>query len=411
MRVPSLILLSSVALTLLVRAEDVNVAASASTTSVSADAAKISENIAAALPIEAAAAAVVSAGEKAAAAVVAPEAEKTYPVGNGIVYTKSSFFGDNKDMKTTSGLQAKINAMSFVANMLGINLGIGTGGSDDKDGDGDKDESIDPWYLIPLYGDDGYEKRPVPSGCAALTFKDQMACVYESIWDQQGNSGEVVLNQSKSPKSDKTPTNDKASVKDKASEESNPSESVSTPEEVKGEDVAKVNPKTVKRSEVPSEVETKQIDDKKPAKKDEVVSVKDVKVKAAVDSTVEAINGKDENSTSNEDSKGESEEDEDEDEDDENEASGSDAKSVPSSDEKSIPSSDEKSIPSSDEKPDILKKFTATAEGIRICLLGGCDSDGKPRHKIHHKQKKFLKQFRGKALKIDGSTGCPIPSK
>ncbi|KAI8597162.1 hypothetical protein EDD21DRAFT_357513 [Dissophora ornata] len=30
-------------------------------------------------------------------------------------------------------------------------------------------------------------------------------------------------------------------------------------------------------------------------------------------------------------------------------------------------------------------------------------------HKVNHKQKKFLKQFRGKALQIDGNTGCPLP--
>lgn len=62
------------------------------------------------------------------------------------------------------------------------------------------------------------------------------------------------------------------------------------------------------------------------------------------------------------------------------------------------------------------------ANGIRICVLGICigdnddedeNEDDKPkrRHKIHHKQKKYLKQFMGKALKIDGRTGCPIPSK
>jgi hypothetical protein len=69
---------------------------------------------------------------------------------------------------------------------------------------------------------------------------------------------------------------------------------------------------------------------------------------------------------------------------------------------------------------DVTKKDKQVdSNGIRICLLGGCsdddddddNNDNDERRKIRHKQKKFLKQFLGKALKIDGRTGCPIPSK
>ncbi|KAF9121881.1 hypothetical protein BGW39_010189, partial [Mortierella sp. 14UC] len=58
---------------------------------------------------------------------------------------------------------------------------------------------------------------------------------------------------------------------------------------------------------------------------------------------------------------------------------------------------------------------------ISICIGGSChpndddedddeESSGR-RRKIHHNQKKFLKQFQGKALKIAGRTGRPIPSR
>ncbi|KAF9438597.1 hypothetical protein BGZ76_006649 [Entomortierella beljakovae] len=54
------------------------------------------------------------------------------------------------------------------------------------------------------------------------------------------------------------------------------------------------------------------------------------------------------------------------------------------------------------------------SNGISLCLLGPCDNDEDEehhnhRHRIYHKQRKFLKQFRGKALIIDDKTGCPLP--
>ncbi|KAF9429835.1 hypothetical protein BGZ94_009297 [Podila epigama] len=55
---------------------------------------------------------------------------------------------------------------------------------------------------------------------------------------------------------------------------------------------------------------------------------------------------------------------------------------------------------------------TVDASGIRICVGGGCDDEDDREEKgekvIRHKQKKFLKQFRGKALFIDSGTGCPL---
>ncbi|KAG0299391.1 hypothetical protein BGZ98_010090 [Dissophora globulifera] len=38
------------------------------------------------------------------------------------------------------------------------------------------------------------------------------------------------------------------------------------------------------------------------------------------------------------------------------------------------------------------------------------ESERRQQRKVNHKQRQFLKQFRGKALEIDGSTGCPVPS-
>ncbi|KAG0362487.1 hypothetical protein BGX24_005106 [Mortierella sp. AD032] len=75
----------------------------------------------------------------------------------------------------------------------------------------------------------------------------------------------------------------------------------------------------------------------------------------------------------------------------------------------------------SDNNSKAKKATDVDPEGIHICLLGPCkddeedreeeEEDDSKRRKIHHKQKKFLKKFRGKALKIDGRTGCPIPSE
>ncbi|KAI1320828.1 hypothetical protein EDD11_009785 [Mortierella claussenii] len=42
-------------------------------------------------------------------------------------------------------------------------------------------------------------------------------------------------------------------------------------------------------------------------------------------------------------------------------------------------------------------------EGLFICSLGPCQ-------RIRHRQRKFLRRFRGRALLIDAETSCPIPS-
>ncbi|KAG0090920.1 hypothetical protein BGZ93_003894 [Podila epicladia] len=57
-------------------------------------------------------------------------------------------------------------------------------------------------------------------------------------------------------------------------------------------------------------------------------------------------------------------------------------------------------------------KGTVDANGIHICLLGPCDDDSVDQGtRIKHKNKAFLKQFRGKALWIDSLTECPLPSE
>lgn len=65
--------------------------------------------------------------------------------------------------------------MGFLANMLGIHIGIGDDST--KNGGGtetDKVEGSDLWDTTPLYGDDRYVARPVPKGCPELSFQDQM---------------------------------------------------------------------------------------------------------------------------------------------------------------------------------------------------------------------------------------------
>ncbi|KAF9216811.1 hypothetical protein BGZ59_007912 [Podila verticillata] len=56
-------------------------------------------------------------------------------------------------------------------------------------------------------------------------------------------------------------------------------------------------------------------------------------------------------------------------------------------------------------------KGAVDLSGIHICLLVPCDDDNDDEDtRIDHIQKKFLKQFKGKALRIDSRTGCPLPS-
>ncbi|KAF9293470.1 hypothetical protein BGZ74_011700 [Mortierella antarctica] len=106
------------------------------------------------------------------------------PVGKGIVMTTTSF------SKSTNG--------GFLANLLGIDvdMNIGDDGKDKKETvkkmDGDlEDEMLIP-DDVPLYGDDDYVPRPLPAQptgqppCPSLKFLDQV------VWDMQGSSGEII---------------------------------------------------------------------------------------------------------------------------------------------------------------------------------------------------------------------------
>ncbi|KAG0199678.1 hypothetical protein BGX28_007092 [Mortierella sp. GBA30] len=162
MRVQSIILLSSVALTLLLRAEALPAPANSVSKSPKIDNALST-------PVD-------STGEK------KEDEEEMFPVGHGIVYTKAHFFvnKDNKDNKPRT-------AMGYLKSLLDIG-GINLGGKDKKDKDKNKKMKANDnknswrttWDELTLYGDADYVKRPVPEGCHKLSFNDQM------IWDQQG---------------------------------------------------------------------------------------------------------------------------------------------------------------------------------------------------------------------------------
>jgi hypothetical protein len=143
MRLPTVILLSS-ALALLVRAEEPSTAVGA----------KVDIPLATPAPIK------------------RIESLAEIPVGKGIVYSKTTFFTDDKkeDKETMTGTD-------FAANLLGINLGINIGGNakTKKNNTHGEDKSPDyVWNNLPLYGDDNYTPRPVPAGCDELSFLDQM---------------------------------------------------------------------------------------------------------------------------------------------------------------------------------------------------------------------------------------------
>ncbi|KAG0282700.1 hypothetical protein BGZ96_000199 [Linnemannia gamsii] len=325
MRIPTIVLLSSVALSLLVNAENTPPAPTTTNPAVIAVTPPNAANIA-----EATAAA---ADTKAEPEVKAEESRpwkmkedgKIYPVGKGIVYTKTTFVVDDNNTKNSKdGKEADIGAQSLLGDLLGIDINIGGGGGKKKRDPPTKippaAEETDPDY-IPLYGDDGYKPRPVPKGCTELVFLDQM------IWNQQGNSGPIE--QGEGPESTTPPVS--TSARDDT-------DSPSTAE--------------ADKKDTPLSPATDDNKDEKIAAKIETSSV--------------------------------------------------------------LPVVDPKDINKKDKEVD--------SKGIRICLLGICigdndddedekDGDKQKRRKIHHKQKSFLKQFMGRALKIDGSTGCPIPSR
>ncbi|KAG0078257.1 hypothetical protein BGZ93_001408 [Podila epicladia] len=113
------------------------------------------------------------------------------PVGKGIVVTTTSF--------------SKSNHGGFLANLLGIdadllNIGVSDGDNSktmkmDSDG-GVKIEVPDD---VPLFGDDGYVPRPLPAQptgqlpCPTLMFIDQM------IWDMQGSKGTIEFRPTPTP--------------------------------------------------------------------------------------------------------------------------------------------------------------------------------------------------------------------
>ncbi|KAI8355240.1 hypothetical protein B0O80DRAFT_448830 [Mortierella sp. GBAus27b] len=238
--------------------------------------------------------------------------------------------------------------MTFVGNLLGIDLdlgiGIGIGGGKDKGRDKGRNKGKTPpgvrdwtlsWEELVLYGDDGYEKRPVPEGCPKLEFENQM------IWDQQGNRGGEFTNDS-APKARRDLKTD-------------------------GADDKKETVEIVKGSTPSSEATTEETKVVPESGDDKTVN------KAPTEEDTKPSEGGDKGTTP------------------------TDIKEDDKKDTKKV-------------KPD----------GIQICLLGPCDNDDddrdkdgddeRPRHhRIYHKQKRFLKQYRGRALRIDSVTKCPLP--
>ncbi|KAG0060370.1 hypothetical protein BGZ89_012317 [Linnemannia elongata] len=179
MRIPTIVLLSSVALSLLVNAETTPPAPAA------AAVAPIAANVAAA---PAAAADTKPDDIEALSSLKMKEDGKTYPVGKGIVFTKTTFVVDdkNKDKISATAIKddddgeektAEFSVQGFLGNLLGIDINLGGDGKKKKDPPTDSTtppaEETDPDY-IPLYGDEGYKPRPVPKGCPELIFLDQM---------------------------------------------------------------------------------------------------------------------------------------------------------------------------------------------------------------------------------------------
>ncbi|KAK3807631.1 MAG: hypothetical protein J3Q66DRAFT_406161 [Benniella sp.] len=306
--------------------------------------------------------------------------EKMYPVGKGIVYTKTSFFVDEqgKEKKNDKvegeetqtqdqGIQPQeqeqrqqqeqLQEQQVQGKESNLGIGIGVGGGDggkSKHKGKSKGKSKDAttqdrelsWDELVLYGDDGYEKRPVPKGCDELGFEDQM------IWDQQGNKGEII-NYSVSKVQDDQQQQEEGELVD------GKELTIGTPSSA-GMQSLKTAPLLRQRMIVATLVDAK-VEDKgavpPPAEANSPITAPETKK----DSTIDVKEKKDDKKVS----------------------------------------------------PD----------GISICLLGPCDDDDKDkdkdgegsdgsqqrRHqKVHHKQKRFLKKFRGMALLIDGKTGCPV---
>ncbi|KAF9910567.1 hypothetical protein EC991_006126 [Linnemannia zychae] len=383
MRIPTIILLSSVALSLLVSAEN-------TPTTNAVVAAPIAANIAADLAIDKPAdtkedpksdikpAAEENAKAEPGTSLKMKEDDKLYPVGNGIVFTKTTFSVDNKDDKTKNTEEGsdKFSATGFMDGLLdtllGIDINLGGGGSKKKkDPPADSPstppvEETDPDY-IPLYGDDGYKPRPVPKGCNDLSFLDQM------IWDQQGNRGQVEGPEATTP--------------------ALPANAIAPPVAVEADKKADAEPTDV--------TDKKDTTDKKDAtgKKDsadkkDTTDKKDAAEKKDTHEPEDAANKKIDSEADDDKSQ----------------------KVLAHIDSSAITVTDKKDNISPKDSKDISAENVSPSL-ISICIPGPCheddDDDDEKGHRkrIRHKQKKFLKQFLGKALKIDGRTGCPIPSR
>ncbi|KAF9550462.1 hypothetical protein EC957_000136 [Mortierella hygrophila] len=340
MRIPTIVLLSSVALSLLVTAETTPPAVAAAAASAIAP---ISANVAA--PADTT---TQPEDMEPLNSLKMKEDGKTYPVGKGIVFTKTTFVVDdkNKDKSATKDGRAEFSVQGLLGDLLGIDINLGGGGGKKKKKGPPSDsgsttttppaEETDPDY-IPLYGDDGYKPRSVPKGCPELSFLNQM------IWDQQGNNGSIEGPASTTPPVS-SPADASASSPSEADADKNASE------------IEKRDPPAA-AAEDKSNKATTTTEPKDKDEKEKLITKINTSAATVIDPK-DLFNGK------------------------------------------------------------VPKEFDT--KGIRICLLGGCgkddddedeDNDGKKkRRRVHHKQKKFLKQFKGKALKIDGRTGCPIPS-
>ncbi|KAF9333974.1 hypothetical protein BG006_002906 [Podila minutissima] len=249
------------------------------------------------------------------AQVVIPDPDVTTPAppkpGTTAPSNPDKHIAEDKVVHEESALEEKLSASNsqkktaglldgLLDGLLGIDINLG-GKMKSKNAPADDEKD---WHRLRLYGDDGYEPRPLsvqPDGepnCEVLPFRDQM------IWDQQGNRGHYF--------------NAPNSNAEKASEEGIPKAETIANSADDGTDAAP-----------PS---------------------------SSSPHTYEIINGK--------------------------------------------------------KIADIKdNKGTVDANEIHICLFGPCDEDSVDKDtRIHHKMKKFLKQFKGKALRIDSRTGCPLSS-
>ncbi|KAF9579561.1 hypothetical protein BGW38_004132 [Lunasporangiospora selenospora] len=360
MQLPSLVLLSSVALALIAQAAPID-----SNVNVPSDNPEIISPHARTSPIE-------------------------HPVGNGIVYSSTSFLAstpledipvnpeaNNAQDASASVPPAASDPFGSIAAMLsgGMKDGLQTLGTSDLESlisieigspskKEDDDEWDETWRCSTLFGDTGYVKRALPlqpdgKSCPSLPFLDQM------VWDQQGDRGKAIVDPP--PK-----TNGDALVTTAAEELTEAPEAKA--DLTKALPVQEVMPEAV----VPE------------VSKPEVVA------------PVIQVNDKNDIKT-----------------DDKKEVKADDKKEAKTDDKKEAKTDDKKEVKTGDKKA----KGGDGKSVVRICILGICigtpedkddkddrDKDRNHCRRVHHKQRRFLEQFKGQALKINPSTGCPIPT-